>query len=113
MRVHFDKFRHPAYTVLSGQARLKNHKENTDVNQYDLSSLTPGERSCAPRCDGSVPHGCAEDTVLDTCLTGKSLAMVYSPCQMFEGLYTPEEGLCRGTVFMELEKPFWGARRMK
>ena len=49
----------------------------------------------------------------DQCLTGRSLAMVYSPCQSFQGLYTPEEGLARGTVFMELEKPFYGARRLK
>ncbi len=49
----------------------------------------------------------------DECLTGKSLAMVYSPCQSFQGLHTPEEGLCRGTIFMELEKPFYGARRLK
>ena len=39
--------------------------------------------------------------------------MVYSPCQEFAGIYAPEEGLCRGTVFMELEKPFYGARRLK
>ena len=49
----------------------------------------------------------------DECLTGKSLAMVYSPCQSFQGLHAPEEGLCRGTIFMELEKPFYGARRLK
>ena len=49
----------------------------------------------------------------DQCLTGQSLAMVYSPCQIFQGLHAPEEGLCRGTIFMELEKPFYGARRLK
>ena len=47
------------------------------------------------------------------CLQGMSLAMVYSPCQSFQGLHTPEEGLCRGTIFIELEKPFYGARRVK
>lgn len=49
----------------------------------------------------------------DGCLTGKSLAMVYSPCQEFAGIYTPDEGLRHGTIFMELEKPFYGARRLK
>ena len=49
----------------------------------------------------------------DRCLTGKSLAMVYAPCQIFQGIYAPDEGLCRGTIFMELEKPFYGARRLK
>ena len=46
-------------------------------------------------------------------LLGHSLAMVYSPCQEFDGLYTPEVGLSHGTVFMELDKPFYGARRLK
>ena len=47
------------------------------------------------------------------CLFGRPLAMVYSPCQEFDGLYTPEVGLSHGTVFIELDKPFWGARRLK
>ncbi|MBQ9802186.1 MAG: spore coat associated protein CotJA [Clostridia bacterium] len=46
-------------------------------------------------------------------MTGRSLAMVYSPCQEFEGLYEPMAGLLAGTVFRELEKPFYGARRLK
>lgn len=49
----------------------------------------------------------------DQCLTGMSLAMVYSPCQEFTGLYAADEALERGTIFMELEKPFYGARRTK
>lgn len=65
--------------------------------------------------------GCHEDglvTPLPTepqngCLTGRSLAMVYSPCQEFEGVYEPMAGLAAGTIFRELEKPFYGARRLK
>ena len=48
-----------------------------------------------------------------TCLEGLSLAMVYSPCQEFDGIYPVEEALCHGTLFAELDKPFWGARRLK
>lgn len=47
------------------------------------------------------------------CLSGRSLAMVYSPCQEFEGIYEPAAGLMAGTIFRELEKPFYGARRLK
>ena len=47
------------------------------------------------------------------CLSGRSLAMVYSPCQEFEGVYEPMAGLMAGTIFRELEKPFYGARRLK
>ncbi len=47
------------------------------------------------------------------CLSGRSLSMVYSPCQEFEGVYEPMPGLAAGTIFRELEKPFYGARRLK
>lgn len=53
------------------------------------------------------------DMVRNDCMSGRSLAMVYSPCQEFEGLYEPMAGLAAGTVFRELEKPFYGARRLK
>ena len=46
-----------------------------------------------------------------TCRTpvypGVSLAMVYSPCQAFADLYEPEAGIERGTIFKELDKPFY------
>ena len=65
--------------------------------------------------------GCAEDAPVvslpagreNECLSGRSLAMVYAPCQEFEGLYEPMEGLHAGTIFQALEKPFFGARRVK
>ena len=40
------------------------------------------------------------------CISGKSLAMVYAACQDFDGLYSPEQGLCQGTLFAALDKPF-------
>ena len=73
------------------------------MNEHN-NTIPPLDGAYAPDDEGGS---------LDQCLTGKSLAMVYSPCQSFQGLHTPEEGLCRGTVFMELEKPFYGARRLK
>lgn len=41
----------------------------------------------------------------------KSLAMVYAPHQNFTDLYDPRQGLCNGTVFSELNKPFLAYRR--
>ena len=38
-----------------------------------------------------------------------SLAMVYSPTQVFRDLYEPCKALARGTLFAELDKPFQGA----
>ena len=46
-------------------------------------------------------------------LAGRSLAMVYAPKQAFEGLLEPTAALSAGTLFRELEKPFYGARRLK
>ncbi len=48
----------------------------------------------------------------DTTLSGFPLAMVYSPYQQFDNLYEPDEAICKGTLFAELDKPFCGSRRM-
>ncbi|MBQ3074449.1 MAG: spore coat associated protein CotJA [Clostridia bacterium] len=37
--------------------------------------------------------------------------MVYSPYQSFDSLYDPRQGLCNGTIFTGLDKPFYGDRR--
>lgn len=37
---------------------------------------------------------------------GEALAMVYSPCQNWCGIYDPETALRRGTLFKALDKPF-------
>ncbi|MBR3837406.1 MAG: spore coat associated protein CotJA [Clostridia bacterium] len=37
--------------------------------------------------------------------------MVYSPHQSFENLYNSREGLCNGTVFCDLNKPFLASGR--
>lgn len=37
-------------------------------------------------------------------------AMAYVPFQQFNGVYQPEKGLDNGTIFAELDKPFYGRR---
>jgi hypothetical protein len=37
----------------------------------------------------------------------KSLAMVYSPVQEYRMIYDPEIALVNGTIFEELDKPFY------
>lgn len=49
----------------------------------------------------------------DCSLSGRPLAMVYSPCQSWRELYEPDVGFYRGTIFKELDKPFYGDRRME
>lgn len=40
-----------------------------------------------------------------------SLAMMYVPYQRFENLYDEEKALARGTLFAELDMPFYGGKR--
>ena len=40
-----------------------------------------------------------------------SLAMAYVPFQEFRDLNEPDEALAAGTLFRELDKPFYGQRR--
>ena len=55
--------------------------------------------------------GCAAGTAGATftlpTLCGAPLAMVYSPAQRFDNLYEPEEGLAAGTIFRDLDFPFY------
>ena len=57
---------------------------------------------CAPQREESAPNICRTPVY-----PGVSLAMVYSPCQAFADLYEPEAALERGTIFRELDKPFY------
>lgn len=38
------------------------------------------------------------------------VAMAYVPYQQYNDVYTPEKGLDRGTIFPDLDKPFYGRR---
>lgn len=42
---------------------------------------------------------------------GNSLAMVYSPYQEWKHLYEIDDGFEKGTIFKELDKPFFGGYR--
>lgn len=43
-------------------------------------------------------------------LCGFPLAMAYVPWQTWQAIYEPDQALCQGTIFMELDKPFLGCR---
>ncbi len=63
--------------------------------------VMPEAAPCPSNLLGVAPtEGCAVS----------SLAMVYSPKQAFRCLYEPMQGLARGTLFSELDKPFKGSR---
>ena len=76
---------------------------NSGCGCAEAATLRP--TSCCHDSDCAV--GASEDTALSC----RSLAMVYSPYQNFQSLYDPRQGLCRGTVFCELDKPFHSSGR--
>ncbi len=39
------------------------------------------------------------------------VAMAYVPFQQYNVTYAPEKGYEAGTIFPDLDKPFWGGRR--
>ena len=58
-------------------------------------------------------QGTRQQCCCTTCLGNcPSLAMVYAPVQAFEDLYQPEEALCKGTLFKQLDLPFHGCFRV-
>ena len=80
-------------------------------------------QDCLDDCFESV-HACIKDMVGDfetcdscslnkcnfSCVDTFPLAMAYIPMQKFENLYSVEEALCSGTLFKDLDKPFYGGK---
>ena len=69
--------------------------------------LTEEEGSCG--CAGMPEPRQEQNTAHSNCQRvsgGEALAMVYSPCQSWCGIYDPETALRRGTLFKALDKPF-------
>lgn len=68
-------------------------------NEY----MTPADRAACPG-DACAALTGMENPPQAACHY-PSLAIVYAPMQDFTGLYTPAEGLARGTLFAALDKP--------
>lgn len=47
-----------------------------------------------------------------SCVDGLPLGMTYAPMQKYRKLYSPEEALCRGTLYQELDLPFLGGKKV-
>ena len=64
-----------------------------------------------PECAADRRRNVSDTSGTGICRTpvypGVSLAMVYSPCQAFEDLYEVDIALLHGTIFKELDKPFY------
>ena len=71
------------------------------MGRYSAIRERASEPFCAPCGFESAP----------THIVAPALAMVYSPAQEFDDLYEADEALCHGTLFRELDMPFYGARK--
>lgn len=61
--------------------------------------------------ENSCECGCDDDCAKKNCLSSYPLAMSYTPDQEWRNLFEIEEALCHGTIFRELELPFYPACR--
>ena len=85
-------------------------KNTRTVNGCDNCGTTRAVNGCE-NCGTTRPGNNREDCrrIRDE-LKGMPLAMGYVPWQNFECTYEPAQGLHAGTIFPELDKPFYGRR---
>lgn len=100
--------------------RMNTNRSMASRQRYDIDShermLSRRNMNCSScnRCD-NVPESLEHIT---SCGCGNypseefdySLAMVYPPEQLWQNLYLEDEGFKIGTVFKELDKPFYGPK---
>ena len=70
-----------------------------------MSRNQMNQRNMVERCEDDCSRG-------RDMLYGVPLAMGYVPWQNFECTYEPAQALQAGTIFPELDKPFYGRRGM-
>lgn len=84
-------------------------RNNNRCNQFNghRQQVMPNPMSCP--CDGQ-PTGGMPDCARG-CDNTQSMvvAMAYVPWQHFNQVYEPEAALMQGTLFPELDKPFYGS----
>lgn len=61
--------------------------------QRQMTNIPPMSRTCSDKADP---------------LAGMPVAMAYVPWQFFQETYEPDKALQYGTIFPELNKPFYG-----
>ncbi len=110
-KIPFAKCRISAYNVISGGKSFRSTKTpRSNTMEYSKNTIyypnsTFGRRSAPQSAPAFAEQSMQKQ---NSCLSGMSLAMVYSPCQQFEGLYEPAEALRYGTLFTKLNLPFVG-----
>lgn len=84
------------------QMDIRRQKAMMYENRYASNQMMPRMQQ----------HGDCGNSMHDE-LRGMPIAMGYVPWQNFGCTYEPMEGLHAGTIFPELEKPFYGRKGMR
>lgn len=86
----------------------------TMYERYAQNQMMPGMHGGCDTCGNArVANNCDGCRNTRDELKGMPLAMGYVPWQTFECTYEPMQGLRAGTIFPELDKPFYGRRGMR
>lgn len=96
--------------------------DRNQMNARHMNCNCEANESCVqPRIKDHCDDGCDRNRKRcdDDCSRGRDmlygvpLAMGYVPWQNFECTYEPAQALQAGTIFPELDKPFYGRRGMR
>ena len=102
--------REMAYQKDMRMSRNQMHNRNMNCNMNSNGNMVePCDNGCdrtRNRCEDDCSRG-------RDMLYGVPLAMGYVPWQNFECTYEPAQALKAGTIFPELDKPFYGRRGVR
>ena len=93
-----------------------------DGGQRDMGRQAPGNCganrpmppvNCGQRQVGNEMRNDGRSRERERCLEDFPLAMAYVPWQRWRDVLQPDEGLCCGTIFKELNLPFTGRKVCK
>ncbi len=98
-----------SYSMRAMRNRHDMTKDNCDL--CDIVNLDHGNCANTARCERHENNDSCKHKKTDWCDQHFSLAMGYVYPQEFYDLNESEEALCRGTLFKQLDMPFYGPRK--
>lgn len=96
-------------------ARMGNNRQCSNGRQCPANRMNDSmnrDNSCGCRRDNNSYTQNSDNNMSRRCgdMEGFALAMAYVPWQMWNEIYPLNTGLQRGTIFPELDKPFFRGR---
>jgi len=97
----------------------RNQMNARSMNRNCEACDSCGNAKVVDRCDDTCDRNRSRTHCDDDCSRGRDmlygvpLAMGYVPWQKFECTYEPAQALQAGTIFPELDKPFYGRRGVR